>query len=163
MLPSLPIILIDDNPSWRETLAEFLQGRGFEVRTAEGGASGLALLENSGFVLAIIDFNMPGMSGLELLRCLRRQRRDVAVLLLSSEDDPTLAERARAEGAKAFLSKTTAPRRLLRELVQFLIAASFEVAIVAVFSTREARLLPGPSSSTRYLPAPDALMDPQRN
>jgi CheY-like chemotaxis protein len=163
MLPSLPIILIDDNRSWLETLAEYLQERGFDVRTAEGGVSGLALLEESGFALAVVDFNMPGMSGLELLRRLRPRQRNVAVLLLSSEEDPTLPERARAEGARAFLSKSTAPGRLLRELVQLLIAASFEVAVVAVFATRGARLLPGPSPSIRYLPAPDSILDPQRN
>jgi hypothetical protein len=87
----------------------------------------------------------------------------VAVLLLSSEDDPTLPERARAEGAKAFLSKTTSPGRLLRDLVQVLIAASFEVAVVELFAARETRLLPGPLQSTRYLPAPEPQLDPLRN
>ena len=108
MVPSLPIILIDDNRSWLETLAEYLQERGFAVRTAEGGALGLALLEESGFALAVVDFKMPGMSGLELLRHLRPRQRNVAVLLLSSEEDPTLPERARAEGARQS-SRTDGP------------------------------------------------------
>jgi CheY-like chemotaxis protein len=163
MVRSLPIILIDDNRSWLETLAEYLEDRGFEVHTAEGGDRGLALLEKNGVALAVVDFDMPGMTGLELLRQVRQQGRNVTVLLLSSEDDPKLPEQARAEGAKAFLSKSTAPGRLLRELVQLLIAASFEVAVVAVFATREDRLLPGPSPTIRYLPAPDRALDPQRN
>ncbi|SRR5579885_998728 len=112
------IALIDDDRAWRETLADFLTGKGFEVSTAEGGRQGLALLERTGIRLAVIDFHMPDLDGLEVLRRLRPRQRNVTALLLSSDDDPTLPARARAEGAKAFLPKTTAPRTLLRRLLE---------------------------------------------
>jgi CheY-like chemotaxis protein len=154
MISHLPILLVDDNPLWRETLAEYLQRKGFPVVTAEGGQPGLALLERNGIPVAVVDFNMPGMNGLELLRRLRERHRHVAVFLLSGEDDPSLPERARAAGARGFLSKTTSPRQLLRRLVEALEAVQLEVALIGIFSPSGLRLLPGPRRPTHYLPPP---------
>src|SRR5438270_11127664 len=91
-----PIVLIDDDRAWRETLADYLSEKGFQVHTAEGGTHGLKLLEEYDVPLALVDYHMPGMDGLELLRHLRRQQRKVAVLLFSSDDDPSLQARALA-------------------------------------------------------------------
>jgi DNA-binding NtrC family response regulator len=118
------IALIDDDRAWLDTLAEFLQDRGYHVRTAQGARSGLALLQEFEAAAAVIDIRMPDMDGLQLLRRLRRQRHDLNVLLLSGEEDPQLESRALAEGAFAFLSKTTAPALLLQTLLQSLTRAT---------------------------------------
>jgi DNA-binding response OmpR family regulator len=118
---SSPILLIDDDPAWLKTLADCLEHEGFAVRTADRPQAGLALLEKAGAVRAVvIDFRMPEMNGLELLRQIRQRRRHLPVLLLSGEDDPALAARALAQGARAFLCKTTAPRVLLTRLLRLL-------------------------------------------
>jgi CheY-like chemotaxis protein len=78
------------------------------------------LLDAEDIRLALIDLHMEDMTGLELLRRLRYRRRPVAALLMSSDDDPTLPARARAEGAQAFLPKTLAPPVFLRTLLQSL-------------------------------------------
>src|SRR6202030_1173313 len=96
------ILLIDDDRAWRETLADYLEGKGFHVRTVEGARQGLALLERGNIPGALIDFNRPDMNGPELLRRLWRRRRDLAVSFVSGEDDPSLPRRALAEGAQAF-------------------------------------------------------------
>ena len=117
---SSPILLIDDDPAWLETLADCLEHEGFAVRTADRPQLGLAVLDKADAVGAVvIDFRMPEMDGLELLRQIRR-RRHLPVLLLSGEDDPALAARALAEGARAVLCKTTAPRVLLTRLLRLL-------------------------------------------
>src|SRR5262245_25660323 len=99
------IALIDDDRTWLDTLADYLEGRGFPVQTAQGGDAGLTLLAEGTIALAVMDFRMPGLNGLEVLEQLRRCGRDVTVLLVSSEDDPTLAARAIQAGARAFLPK----------------------------------------------------------
>ncbi|HEY1861448.1 MAG TPA: response regulator, partial [Gemmataceae bacterium] len=93
------IALIDDDRAWLDTLAEYLQDRGYNVRTALGARSGLALLDEFDVAAAVIDFRMPDMDGLQLLRRLRQKRQDLDVLMLSGEDDPQLKSRALAEGA----------------------------------------------------------------
>ena len=66
---------------------------------------------------------------MQSLRQLRRRRLDVDVLLLSSDDDPTLPALVLREGAAAFLSKNAAPRLLLRSLTQTLSAVFAEMAL----------------------------------
>src|SRR6516225_2226918 len=101
------LALIDDDRTWLETLADYLRDRGYGVETALGGTRGLRLLERGGIGLAVVDFHMPDLDGLELLRQLRCRRLNVDVLLMSSDDDPALPVRVLREGAAAFLSKNT--------------------------------------------------------
>jgi DNA-binding response OmpR family regulator len=114
------IALIDDDRAWRETLKEYLESKGFEVYPAEDARRGFDLLHGHDIRLAVIDFRLGEIDGLELLRRLRQHTRPVAALLMSSDDDPTLPARALAEGAHAFLSKTDAPALFLRKLLRTL-------------------------------------------
>jgi two-component system response regulator DctR len=128
MSASRRVALIDDDRTWLETLAEYLSDRGYGVETALGGRRGLRLLERGDIGLAVVDFHMPDLDGVELLRHLRRQRLNVDVLLMSSDDDPALPRRILAEGAAAFLSKNEAPGLLLRSLTQTLSSVFAEMA-----------------------------------
>jgi DNA-binding NarL/FixJ family response regulator len=117
------LALIDDDRAWRETLAEYLEAKGFEVYPAESGRLGLDLVRAKDIRLAVIDFHLGEMDGLELLRRLQLARPAIMAFLTSSDEDPTLPARAFAEGARAFFSKTTAPAIFLRTLMQSLLAA----------------------------------------
>src|SRR5437879_1387221 len=67
MLSTPQILLIDDDRAWLETLAEYLRNKGFAIAAFNDPLQGLAWGEQSGVPLAVIDFQMPGMNGLELL------------------------------------------------------------------------------------------------
>jgi DNA-binding response OmpR family regulator len=123
MNASTHVLLVDDDRRWLETLADYLRDRGLVVHTAEEPRRGLLLLEQQEVRVAVLDFRLPEITGLELLRLIRQRWQHVRVLLLSSEEDPSLAAQALAEGAEAFLSKTMTPRLLLGKLLQFLEAA----------------------------------------
>src|SRR5207237_9133242 len=84
---------------------------------------GLRLLKDAKVSLVLCDYDMPGMNGVELLRRLRQQR-SAEVLMISGQEDSSVAARAQAEGALAFLSKTMSPAVLLRRLGQLLRTAS---------------------------------------
>jgi response regulator NasT len=119
-MDTLPIFLIDDDHAWLEALAEYLQGKGFRVVSTSNPAQALALLRRQEAGLIISDYHMPGMSGLELARYLHNHQERTAVLLLSSEEEPHLAEQARAAGVRAFLAKSTPPGILLRKVCELL-------------------------------------------
>jgi DNA-binding response OmpR family regulator len=122
------VLLIDNDRAWLETLADYLGAKGFRVRTADRPARGLALLDSDDVQAVVLDFEMPEMDGLELLRRIRQRRRQLPVLLLSGADDPSLPRRALAEGARAFLRKDLRPRVFLDRLRQFLASAVAETA-----------------------------------
>jgi DNA-binding response OmpR family regulator len=113
------IALIDDDRLWAEALSEYLADKGFTTRYAEDAFRGLALLEEEPLALAVVDYHMPGMNGLELVRQVRRRGLPVPIILVSSDDDPALARRAQAEGLQ-LLSKSATPRFLLQTVEQTL-------------------------------------------
>ena len=143
------LALIDDDRAWRETLAEYLEPKGFEVYPAESGRRGFDLLQAKDIRLAVIDFHLGEMDGLHLLRRLRRIRRPIRAFLTSSDEDPTLPARALAEGAQAFLSKTIAPATFLQSLLQSLRAAESYFPLVI--------------HRTIWLPIVVSARDPSRN
>ncbi|HKI36582.1 MAG TPA: response regulator [Gemmataceae bacterium] len=163
MSASPRIALIDDDRIWLETLAEYLRDRGYGVETALGGRRGLGLLERGGIRLAVVDFHMPDLDGVELLRHLRRRRLDVDVLLMSSDDDPALPVRVLREGAAAFLSKNAAPGLLLRSLTQTLSAVFAEMALRPPARSRWDRFLPVPRRAEPWLPMPLRPGESERN
>jgi DNA-binding response OmpR family regulator len=137
------IALIDDDRAWLNTLAEYLEDRGYHVHTADRALSGLDLIDRHEVVAVVVDFRMPDMDGLQVLRRLRQRGRRVEVLMLSGEDDTLLESRALAEGATAFLPKATAPGQLLRTLLHTLAQAVHRVD-----------LLPAPRRPGLWLPVP---------
>jgi PAS domain S-box-containing protein len=98
------ILIVDDEPSIRLTLAEFLRREGFEPLTASDAAQGAALF-GEGVEAAVVDINLPGRSGIELLRELRERDPRVPVIVITGEPNVAhLPEIVRA-GAYDFLAK----------------------------------------------------------
>jgi DNA-binding NarL/FixJ family response regulator len=140
------IALIDDDRAWLEALSEYLQRKGFFVLTAADPSEGLALLRKNNIAIVICDYDMPGMSGIELIRSIRQQPGNVAIIMVSNEDEPSLANRALATGARGFLAKTASPTQLLRNVRQILAdqsTATTERPILQLWQ----RLLPSPQKA----------------
>src|SRR5262249_23560265 len=154
---------IDDDRTWMETLAEYLRDKGYRVETALGGSRGLRLLERGGIGLAVVDFHMPDLHGVELLRQLRRRRLNVDGLLMSRRDDPAPPVGVVREGAAAFLSKNSAPGLLLRSLTQTLSAVFAEMARRPADLSRWDRFLPVPRRAEVWLPIPLRTGAAERN
>ncbi len=102
------IIVIDDSQTIREQVATTLRKAGFEIIEAVDGVDGAEVIERTpDAALAICDVNMPKKNGLELLEDLKGSGRTTAlpVLMLTTEGQPQLIERARKAGAKGWLVK----------------------------------------------------------
>jgi PAS domain S-box-containing protein len=113
------VLLVDDEPSIRLTLAEFLRREGFEPVTADDAAQGSALFgEDGGVEVAVVDINLPGRSGIELLREFRERDPRVPVIVITGEPNVShLPEIVRA-GAYDFLAKPVLKESITRAVAR---------------------------------------------
>jgi DNA-binding response OmpR family regulator len=107
------ILLIDDEPSVRKTLARILQQAGFEVTTAESGEQGLAFLEGAEFDLVYMDLRMPGLTGLDVLNLLHTHHPTLPVVLFTAQPDVNSAVEALRRGASDYLLKPLKPEIII--------------------------------------------------
>jgi len=106
------ILVIDDDDRLRELLRQFLSDNGFRVSTASDAADARARLSGIRFDLLVLDLMMPGESGLDFARDLRRTD-NVPILMLTAmgEADDRIA--GLENGADDYLTKPFEPRELL--------------------------------------------------
>ena len=85
---SVPTILcVDDEPNILSSLRRLFRGKDFEVRTAESGRAGLALLDSQSADVVISDMRMPEMDGTQFLEQVRMRWPDTVRLLLTGQSD----------------------------------------------------------------------------
>ena len=82
-MKTLRVLFVDDNPVVRELITEYLEADNHTFETAESGAEGLRKLEKGHFDLVITDSAMPGMSGSEFAKSIRKSNRDIPVIMLT--------------------------------------------------------------------------------
>lgn len=83
----IQILFLEDEPTIREVLAEYMKIQGYEVTEAGDGDEAAALLESREFDMAVLDIMVPGKSGLEVLALIRERHPDMAVIMLTALED----------------------------------------------------------------------------
>lgn len=109
------MLVVDDEPSILEPLAEYLLGQGFRVSTAPGAAEARALIAKESFDLAVLDLMMPGEDGLSLTRWIRANG-SLPVILLTARGDPMDKVVGLEVGADDYMAKPFEPRELLARI-----------------------------------------------
>ena len=111
---SAKILVVDDSAMVRQQVARALLGAGFTVVDAVDGVDALEKLAGSpGVGLVVCDVNMPRMSGIELLEQLHGRDPGLPVVMLTTEGQPELIQRAKSLGAKGWIVKPFKPALLL--------------------------------------------------
>jgi CheY-like chemotaxis protein len=121
---ALDILVIDDSHFSREAISAALVKVGFAVNTAENGADGLKLAADKLFDVALVDFEMPGMQGPEVLRKLRAlgPKAPTLLIMLTSRTGAVDRLRAKFAGCDAYMTKPTRMQEFLKILRDFAIA-----------------------------------------
>jgi DNA-binding response OmpR family regulator len=99
------VLLVDDDPGIRRTVAAGLELEGFRVIPASGGRAGLAAAETMGPDVVLLDLAMPDLGGLEVLAELRGRGDDVPVCVLSARDEVDDRVRGLQAGADDYVVK----------------------------------------------------------
>lgn len=110
------ILFLEDEPTIREVLAEYMKMQGYEVTEAEDGDEAIALLERQAFAMAVLDIMVPGRDGLEVLTHIRENHPDMAVIMLTALEDEKTQVRAFNAYADDYVIKPVSPIILLKRM-----------------------------------------------
>ena len=139
----MKILILDDHPIVRAGIRRLLAAEPeIELREAANGREALSVFREHQPQLVILDLNLPGIGGLEVLARLKAIDPNVRVLVLSMHDDETHVTRALRAGAAGYVTKNAPPEELLeairlvarggtyieREIAEGLIFASIRAA-----------------------------------
>ena len=99
------LLLVDDDPDYRGSVARRFLRRGYQVQEASSGPEALALCEGRQFDVVILDSIMPGITGIEVLAKLRAAHSECEVIMLTGQGTIKIAVQAMKLGAYDFLTK----------------------------------------------------------
>jgi len=144
------VLIVDDHPVVREGLVQQINREpDLQVCGQAGNASqALELLEQGKPDLALVDINLPGRSGLELIREIRVLAPTLPVLVLSMHDESVFAERVLRAGGRGYVSKQAGPDKLAQAIRRVLAGQ------IHVSETVSTRLLGGLSGRASRVASP---------
>jgi two-component system chemotaxis response regulator CheY len=116
------ILAVDDSPTIRQLVKMTLSRAGYEVTEAEDGAKGLQKASAETFDMVLSDINMPQMTGIEMLRSLRKldQYKFTPIVLVTTESQPEKKAEGKAAGATGWIVKPFEPDQLLAVVTKVL-------------------------------------------
>ena len=112
-------LVIDDSRAMRSILTGILEETGFEVEQAKDAEDALPLLEEEGrFELALVDWNLPEMSGLDLVKKVRQMsgHADLRLMMVTTETQLDRVREALTAGADEYIMKPFDKEMLLEKL-----------------------------------------------
>ncbi|MCE1238045.1 MAG: response regulator [Hyphomicrobiales bacterium] len=120
----MDVLAVDDDPIQREFCSVYLSAPNVRVETADCAEAGLALLPEREWSALLVDVDMPGMDGIEMVGVLRADPRwdKLPIMVVTGREDMVSIDRAYAAGATAFMCKPV-NWRLLAHQIKFMVRA----------------------------------------
>ena len=128
------ILVIDDEPAIRDMLQIALDAAGFKVVLAEDAKQAYPIIIDTPPDLILLDWMMPGTSGIELLRRLRRDEINVPVIMLTAKVEEASKISGLDSGADDYIAKPFSPRELVSRVKAILRRTSEESMKEVIFA-----------------------------
>ncbi|MGB0776652.1 MAG: response regulator [Flavobacteriaceae bacterium] len=106
------ILWVDDEIEALESLVSYLQVKGYQVFKANNGQSAIEIMEREVFDLLLIDQNMPGLTGIEIINKIKSQPSTLKISLISKNEQSDFIDHALANKVDDFLIKPIRPQQL---------------------------------------------------
>ena len=98
-------LIVEDHVGMADQLAKGFSDRGYSAKLVANGEEGLFEAQEIDYALAVVDLGLPGMSGLELIKCLRKSGSQLPVIVLTARTDVETIVQAMEAGADDYLKK----------------------------------------------------------
>lgn len=115
------ILITDDDPGSRESLREIFEPQGFRTFLAESGEEAIDIVKDHDVHLALMDMNLPRLTGLETMEIVRQIKGLLPMILISAEHDDNLLRKALSAHAYSVLAKP-----LSKNLVIYVVTRALE-------------------------------------
>lgn len=110
------LLVVDDEQNIRLTLSALLSRAGHAVTAAASGEEAVALFERQSFDLMLVDLQMPGINGIQVVERLRQLGRDTAVIVLTGHGSLETAIEGMHQGVFDYMLKTSDPEQILERV-----------------------------------------------
>ncbi|MBI1386830.1 MAG: response regulator [bacterium] len=118
---SKPVIaIVEDEEELRENLCDFLEFKGYEVLCFDSGDAAVAGCGDWKADLALLDYLMPGLNGIEVMKRLKEVHPDMPIVFLTASSQGMVKESARLKGAEAVILKPYSPNELIETIERIL-------------------------------------------
>jgi DNA-binding NtrC family response regulator len=114
----LNVLIVDDEPTYRIVLTQTLKGCGHTTEACETGDDAISLLQKNKYDVVLLDYKMPGTSGINVLQWMYGMKMDIPVILITGYGSEEIALEAWKWGAKDYFVKGKSDMSQLPELVQ---------------------------------------------
>ncbi len=139
------VLLVDDHPVIRQGIRRILTHAfsDFTVAEAETGEQAIQFSQASAWDLIILDLSLPGLSGLDVIRDVRRVQPQARIIVVSVHPPHQFARRALSVGAAAYLEKSAAPEEMVKAVNEVLAGRTYvSPAMLDVSRERDGARLP---------------------
>ncbi|MBM5807086.1 MAG: response regulator transcription factor [Cyanobacteria bacterium M_surface_10_m2_179] len=143
------LLVVEDDDTIRETVAEALEMEGFAVTAATNGRSAWDLLSRETYDLVVLDLMLPGINGLDLCRQLRQGSAPPLILVVSARDTETDRVLGLEVGADDYLVKPFGMRELVARCRALLRRQRTPVMELSTLELHDIHLFPGECRVTR--------------
>jgi DNA-binding NtrC family response regulator len=116
MTDRIRLLFVDDEVDFLDAMTQRLEYRDFEVTMAKNGFEALKAANSQNLDIALIDLNMPGMNGIELLEALKRDHKYIEIIILTGYGNVDTAVKSTKLGAFDFLAKPCDFEQLIEKI-----------------------------------------------
>src|SRR3569833_848488 len=120
------LLVLDDEEGVCRLLSVFFEGKGYDVATAATVAVAMQLADREAFDVGVLDVNLAGESGLELLRYFKSNYPNLPIIIYTGLDDENSVEMAMFRGANGFLRKGEPLENLFEAVKSYVTEANGE-------------------------------------
>lgn len=113
---TIKILLVDDEEKFLQAVAERLSIKGFDVKTAAGGDHAIHAAQKGGYDVAVVDLQMPGTDGTQVLKVLKQNHQFIEIIMLTGHATVDSAVECTRLGAFKYLEKPYDFQKLVEAL-----------------------------------------------